>query len=123
MVAKKKGSAELARLARQYFGNKCAITLTPFKETGFTIHHLNYVDGDIERKNYPDGMDGTNQYYLDLEDQVIERRQDFILVKHSIHNKMDHFKNGLSRLKRDDKIRFCAYALLTEKRNRKSHVV
>lgn len=119
MVAKKYGSFELARLARTYFGNKCAITLTPFKETGFVIHHLNYIDGDIERKDYPKGMQGTNDYYLDLEGQIIKRPQDFILVKHTIHNKMDHFKNGVSRLKRDDKIRFCAYALLTEKRNRK----
>ena len=87
----KKGSVVLAKLADIYFNNKCAITNAKFKPTGFVIHHLNYIKGDIERKDYPDGITGTNAYYSDLEFQIIGRRQDFILIKNSVHTKFDHF--------------------------------
>ena len=103
-------------LAKLY-DNRCFVTHEPFKVKGFVLHHLWYLpSGDIERKNYPKGAKGRDQYIIDLEPLVRQMPFRFVLIKNGIHTKLDHVRNGVSRLKRENQYRFIILMLLTRKR-------
>ena len=98
------------------FDNRCFVTHEPYKIKGFVIHHLWYIENDVERKNYPKGIKGRDQYIIDLEPLVREMPFRFVLIKNGIHTKLDHVRNGVSRLKRENQYRFITLLLLTRKR-------
>lgn len=110
-IVKKSTLSQLARL----YNNECFVTKEKFKEKGFVIHHLWYIKNDVVRKNYPKGNNGTNQYYKDLEPLVRRQPYRFILIKNGIHTRIDHYKRGLSRMKRENLYRLFVAVLLTRK--------
>ena len=107
-------SERLAYLAEKYFGNRCQVTLRKFTPRGFAIHHIREIENDVLRRNYPAGDKGREEYYHDLEPLIEKDPDRFALITNPIHQKLDHKRNGISRLKMDNRIRFCALALLTE---------
>ena len=102
-------------LAKLY-DNRCFVTHEPFKIKGFVLHHLWYLQNDIERKNYPKGVKGRDQYIIDLEPFVRNMPFRFVLIKNGIHTKLDHVRNGVSRLKKENQYRFITLMLMTRKR-------
>ena len=48
-------TAIMTYLAEKYFDNRCWVTHEKFKPRGFVIHHLRYIENDVERKDYPSG--------------------------------------------------------------------
>jgi hypothetical protein len=111
-------SNTLEEMAYQFYDGKCRVTREKFKPVGFTLHHIEYIEDDVERKQYPKGPLGTEQYYNDLYPLVEDNPDRFALIKNSIHTKLDHVRNGVCRLNMDNRIRFCELALLTKKRGR-----
>ena len=98
------------------FDNRCFVTHKPFKPKGFVIHHLWYIENDVERKNYPKGVKGREQYIKDLEPLVRNQPFRFVLITNGIHTKLDHIRNGVSRLTKENQARFIILMLLTRKR-------
>lgn len=105
----------MRRLARLY-NNECFVTHKKFKDKGFVIHHLWYIPGDVERKNYPKGIKGRSKYLEDLEPMVMAQPWRFVLITNGVHTKLDHVKNGVSRLNKENQARFICLMLLTRKR-------
>lgn len=110
-----KSQSILSYLASKYYNNRCFVTLTKFKKSGFVIHHLWYIEGDIVRKNYPKTPKGRDDYYADLLPLVENMPFRFILITNGIHTKLDHVRNGVSRLKRENQYRFIVALLMTRK--------
>ncbi len=110
----------LSRLAEEFYNNECFITKKKFKKHGFTLHHLRYIDDDVERKNYPKTPKGRDRYYTDLDPLVRKDPGRFVLITNGMHTRIDHHIRGLSRLKYDNFIRLVMITLLTEKRRRTS---
>lgn len=108
----------LSDIANDFFDNRCQVTLEKFKPKGFVIHHVKEIEDDVLRRNYPVGPKGTAEYYNDLYPLVEENKDRFALIKNPIHNKLDNKRNGITRLKMPNRIRFCALALLTEHKRR-----
>lgn len=104
----------LARLAELY-GNRCFVTHRRFTKKGFTIHHLWYIEGDVERKNYPNTPKGRDEYYRDLEPLVIREPWRFVLITNGIHTRIDHHRRGLSRMRRENQYRLILLLLMTRK--------
>lgn len=105
----------LSYLARKYFDDRCFVTHEKFRNKGFVIHHLWYITNDILRKNYSKGDRGREQYYHDLTPLVENMPFRFILIKNGIHIRIDHYKRGLSRMKKENFIRLVVAVLLTKK--------
>ena len=59
-------TAIMTYLAEKYFDNRCWVTHEKFKPRGFVIHHLRYIENDVERKDYPSGEKGRYAYLKDL---------------------------------------------------------
>lgn len=107
-------SKTLEKIAFELFDGKCQVTRKHFQRTGFVIHHIQEIENDVLRKNYPRGDKGTEQYYQDLYPLIEEQPDRFALITNPIHNKLDNKRNGVTRLKMPNRIRFCNLALLTE---------
>jgi len=103
----------MQELAIRYFDNRCQVTHEKFKKRGFAIHHIWKIDNDVFRINYPNGEKGRLQYLIALKPLVEDQPYRFALIKNGIHTKLDHFKNGVTRLDIDKRIRFCILALRT----------
>lgn len=107
----------MQELALRFFDNKCFVTHEKFKKRGYVIHHLKYIDNDVRRENYPKGEKGRLEYLIDLKVVVEQQPYRFMLLKNGIHTRLDHFKRGLTRMKRDNVTRLFVAYLLTEKKN------
>jgi hypothetical protein len=105
-------------LARTYFNNECFVSKEKFKDRGFVIHHLKYIDNDVRRENYPKGEKGRLQYLRALKPMVEKQPFRFMLLKNGWHTRIDHPRRGLSRLKRDNFSRLVVAVLLTEKKRK-----
>lgn len=112
-------STEIMRyLARRYFDNQCFVTREKFKDRGFVIHHLWYIENDVKRDNYPDGENGRNQYLNDLKPMVELMPFRFMLLKNGIHTRIDHFRTGLARMKKENQLRLFLAVMMTKKPER-----
>jgi len=100
-------------LALRYFDNRCEVTLERFKKRGFVIHHVREIKNDVLWKHYPKTEKGRQQYLTDLRPLVEKNPHRFALIKTGIHTKLDHYKNGVTRLDIEKRIRFCILALRT----------
>jgi len=89
-------------LALRFFDNQCFVTHDKFKRRGFVIHHLWYIENDVRRENYPKGEKGRYQYLKALRPMVEKEPNRFMLLKNGIHTRIDHPRNGLSRMKSEN---------------------
>lgn len=107
-------STEIMRyLARKYFNNRCEVTLEPFQDKGFAIHHVEEIEKDVLRPQFPKGNKGREQYLNALKPLVESDPSRFALIKNGIHTKLDHKRNGVTRLKMENRKRFCDLAMRT----------
>jgi hypothetical protein len=106
-------------MALTFYDNRCFVTHEKFKERGFVIHHLWYLENDVRRENYPKGDKGRQLYMTDLKVMVERNPQRFILIKNGIHTRIDHPRNGLSRMKKDNFTRLVLAVKMTIKEKRK----
>lgn len=124
-------------MALRFFNNRCQVTLEKFKKRGFVIHHVKeLVKGEVLRRNYPNGEKGRAIYLKDLYPLVEEdynmfknmpEHRRYALIKNPIHTKLDHVRNGVTRLEMGKRERFCDLALrtvhkkITRKTNKKHY--
>jgi hypothetical protein len=103
--------SELAPL----FDNRCYVTHKPFSSKGFTIHHIEEIENDVLRSNYRSNnyVNDMNQYYTDLQSLVEENPNRFAMITNPIHRKLDGYRVGVTRLKMENRVRFCDLALRT----------
>lgn len=106
-------------LAIRFFDNRCFVTHEKFKKRGFVIHHLWYIENDVKRDNYPKGEKGRLQYLKDLIPMVEQMPFRFMLLKNGIHTRIDHPRNGLSRMKKENQLRLFLATIMTKKEPRK----
>ena len=111
----------MAYLARTYFNNRCFVTHEKFKRRGFVIHHLWYLDTDAIRSNFPKGEKGRQEYIKALQPFVEKNPDRFLLIKNGIHTRIDHHRNGLSRMKKDNFTRLVVAVKMTKKTKRKGN--
>lgn len=109
----------MAYLARVHFDNRCFVTHEKFKRRGFVIHHLWYIEDDVRRENYPKGEKGRDEYLRDLKPLVEHMPFRFMLLKNGVHTRLDHPRNGLSRMKRENVMRLFLAVIMTKKEPRK----
>ena len=111
----------MAYLALAFFENKCFVTHEKFKRRGFVIHHLWYLeDGkDVTRGMYPKGEKGRQAYIKALRPMVEKQPERFMLLKNGIHTRMDHVRNGLTRMKKENFERLVIAVRMTQKTKRK----
>jgi hypothetical protein len=102
-------------LALRFFQNKCYVTHEKFKLRGFVIHHLWYIENDVRRENYAKGEKGRYTYLKELIPMIEENPDRFMLLKNGIHTRIDHPRNGLSRLKSENFERLVIAVRLTKK--------
>jgi len=104
-------------LAIRYFDNRCFCSHEKFTRRGFAIHHLEYIDSDRKRETFPNGEKGRLAYLKELKPAVELMPWRFMLLKNGYHSKLDHFRNGLCRMKPENVTRlFVAYLLTKKKR-------
>ena len=103
----------MSYLARKYFNNRCRVTLETFKTKGFVIHHIREINNDVLRSQFAKGEKGRTEYLNALKPLVERDPTRFALIKNGIHTKLDHKRNGVTRLKMENRIRFCELALET----------
>jgi hypothetical protein len=108
-------------LALRFFDNRCFVTHEKFKKRGFVIHHLKYIENDVRRSNYPNGENGRLQYLKDLVPMVEHMPFRFMLLKNGVHTRLDHPRNGLSRMKKENQMRLFMAAMMTIKEPRKTN--
>lgn len=113
----------MAYLALAYFENKCFVTHEKFRRRGFVIHHLWYLeDGkDVTRGMFPKGEKGRQEYIKALRPLVEQQPERFMLLKNGIHTRMDHIRNGLTRMKPENFERLVTAVRMTQKTKRKSN--
>ena len=92
----------MQELSLRFFDNQCFVTHDKFKRRGFVIHHLWYIENDVRRENYPKGEKGRYQYLKALRPMVEKEPNRFMLLKNGIHTRIDHPRNGLSRMKSEN---------------------
>lgn len=109
----------MQELAIRFFDNKCFVTHEKFKRRGFVIHHLWYIENDVRRENYPKGEKGRQSYIKALKRMVEKNPNRFILIKNGVHTRIDHPRNGLSRMKRENFERLVLAVRMTIKTKRK----
>jgi hypothetical protein len=118
-LSKDSATGIMQELAIRFFDNQCYVTHEKFKLRGFVIHHLWYLENDVRRENYPKGEKGRYTYLKELIPMVEENPDRFMLLKNGIHTRIDHPRNGLSRLKTDNFERLVLAVRLTKKRKTK----
>jgi len=106
----------MSDLALRFFQNRCFVSHEKFRKRGFVIHHLEYIDDDVRREDYPKGEKGRLTYLTALRPMVEHMPWRFMLLKNANHIKIDHYKRGLARMKRDNFTRLCVAVLLTKKK-------
>jgi len=111
----------MQELAIRFFNNRCFVTWDKFKERGFVIHHLWYIENDVRRENYAKGDKGRQLYMSELKGMVARNPERFILIKNGIHTRIDHPRNGLSRMKKDNFTRLVLAVKMTIKEKRKTN--
>ena len=92
-------SSDIMRyLAKNYFNGECFVTKEKFKDKGFVIHHLKYIENDVRREHYPKGEKGRLQYLKALkpmvekpltEDEKQEIRNNIILMRELLNKEID----------------------------------
>jgi len=112
-------SSIMQDLALRFFDNRCFVTHEKFRKRGFVIHHLWYIENDVRRENYPNGEGGRLQYLIDLVPMVEAIPGRFMLLKNGVHTRIDHPRNGLSRMKKENQTRLFVAVMLTVKEPRK----
>jgi len=111
----------MQELAIRFFDNRCFVTREKFRRRGFVIHHLWYLDeGDVTRGLYPKGEKGRQEYIKALKPMVENMPFRFMLIKNGVHTRMDHVRNGLTRMNRENFMRLCVAVLLTKKHKKKT---
>lgn len=105
-------------LALRFFDNRCFVTREKFKKRGFVIHHLWYLENDVRRENYPNGEKGRLEYLTDLRSMVEHMPFRFMLLKNGVHTRIDHPRNGLSRMKKENRDRLFLAVMMTKKEPR-----
>lgn len=113
----------MAEMALRFFDNRCAVTRVKFKRTGFAIHHIKELEkGEVLRRHYPDGENGRIEYLnalfplvkRDYEDHINNKtKRRYTLITNGIHTKLDHHIRGVTRLKMENRQRFCDIAMRT----------
>lgn len=103
----------MSYLARKYFNNRCEVTLEEYKPKGFVIHHIREIKNDVLRRQFPPGEKGRFEYLKALLPLVEKDPRRFALIKNGIHTKLDHKRNGVTRLKMENRKRFCDLAMRT----------
>jgi hypothetical protein len=121
MILNDEATKIMQYLALAYFDNKCFVTNEKFKSRGFVIHHLWYIDHDVRRENYPKGDKGRQSYMKALKGMIEKNPNRFILIKNGIHTRIDHPRNGLSRMKKDNFERLVLAVKMTIKEKRKTN--
>ena len=111
----------MQELARRFFDNQCFVTHDKFRRRGFVIHHLWYIENDVRREQYPKGEKGRYQYLKALRPMVEKQPERFMLLKNGIHTRMDHIRNGLTRMKPENFERLVTAVRMTQKTKRKSN--
>ena len=111
----------MQELAIRFFNNRCFVTWDKFKPRGFVIHHLWYIENDVRRENYAKGDKGRQLYMSELKGMVSRNPERFILIKNGIHTRIDHPRNGLSRMKKDNFTRLVLAVKMTIKEKRKTN--
>ena len=106
----------MADMAIRFFDNRCFVTHEKFKKRGFVIHHLWYIENDVRREDYKPGEKGRLRYLTSLRKMIERMPYRFMLLKNGMHIKIDHYKRGLSRMKRENFSRLCVAVLLTRKK-------
>ena len=109
-------------LAIRFFDNRWFVTRQKIKKRGIFIHHLNYLENDVVRGDYPKGEKGRQQYLTALRPMVEAMPFRFMLLTNGIHTRLDHVRRGLTRMKRENFMRLSLAVLMTEKRNIKKKV-
>lgn len=113
----------MADMALRFFNNQCEVTHMKFKRRGFVIHHIVELEqGEVLRRHYPDGEKGRLQYLKALRPLVEKdwvlcggdiRHMRYCLITNGIHTKLDHHIRGVTRLRMDNRERFCQLAMRT----------
>ena len=101
-------------LADKFFNGECRVTKQKVKRTGFAIHHIRYLENDVERKFYPSTPQGTIDYYNALEPMIEAEPNRFALITNGVHRKLDGYRVGVCRYKPETRQRFCDLAMETE---------
>ena len=118
-LSKDSATGIMQELAIRFFDNQCFVTHEKFKLRGFVIHHLWYIENDVRREKYPKGEKGRYTYLTELIPMIEKNPDRFMLLKNGIHTRIDHPRNGLSRLKSDNFERLVLAVRLTKKRKTK----
>lgn len=121
MVLNDEATKIMQQLALRFYDNKCFVTHEKFKTRGFVLHHLWYIENDVRRENYPKGEKGRQSYMKALKRMVEQNPDRFILIKNGIHTRIDHPRNGLSRMKRENFTRLVLAVQMTIKEKRKTN--
>lgn len=126
----------MQEMALRFFNNRCEVTLEKFRPRGFVIHHVKELDyGEVLRSQYLGGEKQRAVYLSDLLPLVEEdynssiyngSERRYALIRNPIHTKLDHLRNGITRLEMEKRKRFCDLALRTihkkkSKVNKKQH--
>jgi len=112
----------MQELALRFFDNQCFVTHEKFRRRGFVIHHLWYIENDVRREKYPKGEKGRYQYLKALRPMVEKQPERFMLLKNGIHTRIDHPRNGLSRMKKENFTRLVLAVQMTIKEKRKTKI-
>ena len=102
-------------LAETYFDNMCFCTHEKFKDRGFVIHHLYYINNDVIRSDYPAGEKGRFEYLTDLVPMIKKNPDRLVLIKNGNHTRLDHVRRGLTRMKRENFLRLVLLVFMTKK--------
>lgn len=121
MVLNDEATKIMQQLALRFYDNKCFVTHEKFKTRGFVLHHLWYIENDVRRENYPKGEKGRQSYMKALKRMVEQNPDRFILIKNGIHTRIDHPRNGLARMKRENFTRLVLAVQMTIKEKRKTN--
>jgi hypothetical protein len=89
---------ELSKL----YGSECEVCLKKMKKakSGFTIHHLEYKDGEKTHKDFKERI----HYYKYLKPIVKKHHKRFAFLCNACHNSIDGIR-GLNRRKRANVLR------------------
>ena len=128
----------MSEMALRFFNNRCEVTHEKFKKRGFVIHHVIELDeGEVLRRHYPNGEKGRAAYlkalyplveededlYFKMDGSNRDYKRRYALIKNGIHTKLDHVRNGVTRLEMEKRQRFCDLAMRTiHKKGKKAKV-
>jgi hypothetical protein len=96
-------------LAHRFFNSECYISKAKFKDkSGFSIHHYDYINGDLKWNQFPKGEKGKKAYLNHLKKQIEKQPENYVLIKKMYHTLIDAYPKqcsrimGLSRIKADE---------------------